>query len=44
MHGIKGHPLEWITYYLIGRKQRDVLDGCKSSLTVVKSDVPQGLL
>ena len=37
--------MEWIIHYLImGRKQRTILNGCKSNWTLVRSGVSQGTI
>jgi len=40
--GISGHVLEWIRNFLIGRKQKVVLNGHQSDWSDVISGVPQG--
>ena len=41
-HGIRGLLVSWIENWLSHRKQRVVLNGCKSSVAEVTSGVPQG--
>ena len=41
-YGIKGKILNWISDFLIGRKQRVVVNGEQSELTDVTSGIPQG--
>ena len=41
-YGIAGNLLVWIKDFLIGRKQRVVLNGYSSNWSVVHSGVPQG--
>ena len=41
-YGIKGKILNWITDFLIGRKQRVMVNGEQSELTDVTSGIPQG--
>ena len=41
-YGIKGMLLMWLKDFLVGRKQRVVLNGKKSEWTDVKSGIPQG--
>ena len=41
-YGIRGKLLNWIEAFLVGRKQSVVINGTKSSLTDVKSGIPQG--
>ena len=41
-YGIKGKILNWITDFLIGRKQRVIVNGEQSKLADVTSGIPQG--
>jgi len=41
-HGIRGKVLNWIRERLMGRKQRVVLNGRRSTWKEVLSGVPQG--
>ena len=41
-YGITGNVLQWISDFLIGRKQYVSVNGCQSSDTPVTSGVPQG--
>lgn len=41
-HGLDGFLLRWIETWLVGRKQRVVLNGQQSEWAEVKSGVPQG--
>ena len=41
-NGIDGDLLEWISYYLSGRKQKVVIRNTSSSLMKVEAGVPQG--
>ena len=40
--GVRGHTIQWIEVLLGHRKQRVLLDGCRSSQADVISGVPQG--
>ena len=40
--GINGTLLEWFTSYLIGRKQRVVINGASSDYLYIQAGVPQG--
>ena len=39
-YGIKGNLLSWIKDFLIGRRQRVVVNGAPSSWAPVNSDIP----
>ena len=41
-YGVCGNLLQWIRNFLVGRKQRVVLNGCSSTWSNVLSGVPQG--
>jgi len=41
-YGVHGHLLNWIKSFLMGRKQRVVINGQESTWTAVISGVPQG--
>ena len=41
-YGISGTLLSWIESYLSDRRQRVVIDGCKSEWTYISAGVPQG--
>ena len=41
-YGIKESLLRWIKNFLTGRIQRDVINGSKSSFSLVSSGIPQG--
>ena len=40
--GISGELLKWFSSYLVGRKQRIVLQGVESQWSYIKAGVPQG--
>ena len=41
-YGVTGRLLSWIRAFLVGRRQRVVVNGCRSDWVPVASDVPQG--
>ena len=41
-YGIRGNTHQWITSFLLGRTQRDTVEGCSSDSVPVVSGVPQG--
>ena len=41
-YGVRGHLHDWITSFLLGRTQCEVLDGQSSAATTGSSGIPQG--